>query len=102
MNAFGWYGACLIALLLSAPIWFRLFIDRGRNLAREVAALLVDGRPRGCKCPPNPGMNALPSDNKHINSPRCPLTTPDELVELRRKVADLELALSVLAPPQGG
>jgi hypothetical protein len=105
VTAFAIFGFSLIALMIATPfvIWF--FSDaRKRGMAKQVAALLADGRPRGCKCPPNPGSNALPSDNSHINSPRCPLTrgeaASDALAEVHKRLDDLEIALQVLAPKQ--
>ena len=58
-----------------------------RRLARKVAHLLQDGRPRGCTCFPSPMLGALPCDNRHTGMPRCPYTaiergtapTPDVL-----------------------
>lgn len=48
-----------------------------RRLAREIVPLLTDGRPPGCTCPPDPGYNRLPSDNRHHGSKRCIHTTAD-------------------------
>lgn len=105
MNGFAIFGFALIAVMAVTPVVVYFYSpERKRSMARKVAALLADGRPRGCKCPPNPGVNSLPSDNTHIASPRCPLTrgeaASDALVEVNKRIDDLEIALQVLAPHQ--
>lgn len=76
---------------------------KARRLALELLPLLTDGRPQGCKCPPNPGVNALPCDNKHHSSRRCPLTPKvdtNELASIRDRLTDIELALALVAEAQ--
>ena len=51
-----------------------IFIGSKYKLARQVAALLKDGRPAGCTCPPHPMIGAMPNENHHIGDKRCPYT----------------------------
>lgn len=98
-------GIIVFCFLILAPSLWSTREDRRRARARRLMSYMEDGRPRGCKCPPNPGMNAMPCDNTHIGSQRCPLTVPtittsnaEELAALTARVDQLSLALKLLHP----
>lgn len=109
MSSDGWVavGAGIGIFLIGFIPWaiWRCSDDYRRSRARRMLEYISDGRPAGCKCPPNPGTNALPCDNKHIGSKRCPLTVPhittdnaEELAAINARLDQLDLALQLLAP----
>lgn len=100
-------GSIALCCLLLGPAWFSTRHDRRRDKARKLLTLMSDGRPQGCKCPPNPGMNSLPCDNSHIGSKRCPLTTeppagtPSQLATINERLDEMDTALEIIGDKLG-
>lgn len=94
MTAFTIFGICVIAFMAATPVVISQWPtdDNRRRKARKLERYFTDGRPQGCTCPPNPGMNTLPCDNKLTPPP----ASAEDIAVLTKRVDDLTLALSLL------